>query len=154
MSADMADADGFDATRFVQAQQPVYAQALRELAAGHKQSHWMWFIFPQLAGLGHSGTARHYALPHLDAARAYLAHPLLGARLRECTTLLGSLQGRSLREIFGPPDDLKLCSSMTLFEQVDGPESVFAAVLDKYCDGRRDGATLALLAQPRKGARG
>lgn len=138
--------NGLDPQRFLQAQEPVFAQVLQELRQGRKRSHWMWFIFPQLAGLGVSETARYYALPDFDAAKHYLGHPVLGERLRECTRLLNAVQGRSLREIFGPPDDLKFCSSMTLFEQVAGPESLFAAALDKYCDGRRDGATLNRLA--------
>jgi uncharacterized protein (DUF1810 family) len=134
-----------DPGRFLLAQEGVYRQVLHELSQGRKRSHWMWYVFPQLDGLGHSAMACHYAIRSFDAAKLYLHHPVLGERLLECTRLVNGLQGRTLREIFGPPDDLKFCSSMTLFEQVAGPESVFSAALDKYCDGRRDGATLARL---------
>ena len=107
--------DPFNLDRFVQAQDPVLAQVRAELWAGHKRTHWMWFVFPQLAGLGRSDTARYYALASLEEARAYLAHPLLGPRLIECTNLVNAVEGRSAHQIFGSPDDLKFHSSMTLF---------------------------------------
>ena len=118
-----------------------------ELKAGHKRSHWMWFIFPQLRGLGHSSMAQFYGITSLDEARAYLAHPLLGPRLTVCTETLLSVQGRSLREILGTPDDLKLRSSMTLFSvaaERDG--GLFWRVLDVFCEGQPDERTMALLA--------
>jgi len=108
-------ADPFDLQRFVDAQEHTYAAARTELAAGAKRSHWMWFIFPQLAGLGRSPTAQRYAIDSLEEARAYLAHPILGARLLECAALVASVNGRSANEILGSPDDVKLRSSMTLF---------------------------------------
>lgn len=138
-------ADPFNLARFLDAQDPVYSDVLRELTAGQKRSHWMWFIFPQIDGLGFSSTARFYAITGLDEARAYLAHPSLGARLLECTKIVIALQGRSLRQIFGSPDHLKFRSSMTLFELAAGPATEFSAALDKYCDGQRDTATLSLI---------
>jgi uncharacterized protein (DUF1810 family) len=107
--------DMYDLGRFVQAQKAVYERVIIELAAGRKQSHWMWFIFPQLRGLGSSATARRFGITSVEEARAYLDHPLLGARLRECTRLTNSIRGRSVEQIFGYPDDLKLRSCMTLF---------------------------------------
>ncbi|WP_346836674.1 DUF1810 domain-containing protein [Microbulbifer sp. SAOS-129_SWC] len=136
----------FDLQRFVDAQASNYAAALAELQAGRKRSHWMWYVFPQLAGLGHSATAQHYALRSLDEARAYLAHPLLGARLRTCCECLLQQHSSDAHKIFGSPDDLKLRSSMTLFEATDRGE-LFARVLDKYYRGERDTRTLALLQQ-------
>jgi uncharacterized protein (DUF1810 family) len=138
--------DPFDLSRFLQAQERVYADALRELREGQKRSHWMWFIFPQIDGLGVSSTARHYAIKSVGEARAYLAHPVLGARLLECTRAVNALEGRSLSRIFGTPDDLKFRSSMTLFEIVAGPGSEFSGALEKYCGGHRDEATLRLAA--------
>lgn len=135
----------FDFERFVQAQAPVYATAVAELRAGHKRTHWMWFIFPQIAGLGHSDMAQRYALASGDEAAAYLAHPLLGARLRECASIVASLDGRTAEDIFGHPDDLKFRSSMTLFADVAPDEGVFQACIDKYFDGEADDATLARL---------
>jgi uncharacterized protein (DUF1810 family) len=139
--------DTFDLDRFVAAQQPIYEQALAELVAGRKRSHWMWFVFPQLAGLGRSGTARRYAITGLDEARAYLAHALLGARLRECTRAVNAHVGRTALEIFGRPDDLKFCSSMTLFERAAGEAKAdeFALALERFYAGQRDAATLRLL---------
>lgn len=130
--------------RFVTAQAACYEQVLRELRSGQKQSHWMWFIFPQLTALGRSHTAQFYGLADLAAARAYLAHPLLGARLRECTGLLLDLPGQDARALLGSPDDLKLRSCMTLFGQV-AHEPAFAAVLHKYYGDQPDPATLALV---------
>ncbi len=121
----------FDLERFVRAQAPVYATVVRELRAGHKQSHWMWFIFPQLAGLGHSEMAQRYAIANSDEAAAYLAHPLLGARLRECASIVAALDTDSAGEVFGHPDDLKFRSSMTLFADVAPDEAVFQACIDK-----------------------
>ena len=134
----------FDLQRFVDAQQGVYAQVRAELAAGRKRSHWMWFVFPQLKGLGRSATAQHYGIGSKAEAQAYWAHPLLGPRLRECTELVLAVDGSSAHEIFGPPDDLKFRSSMTLFAQATG-EPVFTRALEKYFGGRLDEATLRLL---------
>jgi uncharacterized protein (DUF1810 family) len=134
-----------DLKRFVQAQAGVYSDVCAELAAGAKRTHWMWFVFPQLRGLGRSATAQHYGLEDGAEAVAYWAHPVLGPRLRQCCELLMAVQGRSAHDIFGSPDDLKLRSCMTLFEAVVPGEPVFGAVLRKYCDGRRDDATLQLL---------
>jgi uncharacterized protein (DUF1810 family) len=132
-------------SHFVSAQAPVYADVEAELRAGRKASHWMWFIFPQLTGLGHSEMARRYALGSLAEARDYLAHPVLGPRLRHCTGLVNAAEGRSAHDIFGSPDDLKFHSSMTLFHLAAPEEALFAAALAKYFAGREDGATLDLL---------
>ena len=140
-----ANAAQLDLERFVQAQDDVYAQALAELRRGRKTSHWMWFVFPQLAGLGSSSMAHRYAIAGLEEARAYLAHPLLGARLHECAKAAVGSGGRSSSQVFGFPDDLKFRSSMTLFEQADPGADVFAAALDSLCGGARDEQTLRLL---------
>jgi len=132
--------------RFLEAQDGIYDDALAELRAGRKRTHWMWFVFPQIAGLGRSATAVHYAIADLAEARAYLAHPLLGARLEECARAVLGVAGRTAHEIFGSPDDLKLRSSMTLFAQVAGPDSVFPRVLERYYGGEADARTLDLLA--------
>ena len=132
--------------RFVRAQEGVYDVALAEIAGGRKRSHWMWFIFPQLAGLGSSPTSTHFAIRTAAEARAYLAHPVLGPRLLQCTQALLSIEGRAAHEIFGSPDDLKLRSSATLFASVSVPGSVFDEVLVRYFDGGRDERTLRLLA--------
>jgi uncharacterized protein (DUF1810 family) len=129
--------------RFLEAQEGVYPQALAELRAGRKRSHWMWFVFPQIAGLGSSPTAQRYAITSLDEARAYAEHPVLGARLRECAEALLAVDGTAA-DIFGYPDDLKLRSSMTLFARAADDPAVFQAVLDKYYDGP-DNRTLELL---------
>lgn len=139
------NADPHDLERFVQAQAGVYDAALGELRAGRKRSHWMWFVFPQIEGLGSSTLSRHYAIRSLDEARAYLAHPLLGPRLIDCTQAVNALHGRGAHEIFGAPDDLKFRSSMTLFAQAAGPDSDFARALTKYFEGDRDPTTLARL---------
>jgi len=131
--------------RFVDAQAPVYATVLQELAQGAKRSHWMWFVFPQLKALGRSATALHYGLASLDEARAYASHALLGPRLRQCTQCVLDVQGRSALQIFGMPDTLKFCSSMTLFERAAPEEPAFAQALEKYYAGQRDTQTLALL---------
>lgn len=134
-----------DLSRFLFAQEDVYATALLELRRSRKETHWMWFIFPQLAGLGQSAMARRYAIRDLDEAKAYLDHPVLGSRLLECCRVLLAVPGKSASEIFGYPDDLKLRSSMTLFELAERPSSVFEEVLGKYFGGGRDGPTLELL---------
>jgi len=137
--------DRFHLQRFVDAQQPVYETVLSELRDGRKRSHWMWFIFPQISGLGHSVTSQTFALSSLAEAAAYLAHPTLGPRLRECAALVASIEGRSVDEIFDYPDDLKFHSSMTLFAHAAPREPVFAACLEKYFGGQRDSRTLARL---------
>lgn len=134
--------------RFVAAQQDSYAQALTELRAGAKRSHWMWYVFPQIAGLGSSAMARHYAIADLNEARAYLAHPLLGPRLIESAVALLEHGGKDIVTILGSIDAMKLRSSMTLFEvAVSGAEPRFAAILDIFYAGERDRATLRLLGQ-------
>ncbi len=130
---------------FVAAQDRVYAEVTAELRAGRKQTHWMWFIFPQLTGLGRSPMAERYGLADLTAARAYLAHAVLGPRLRSCTKLVNAVAGRTAHEIFGSPDDLKFRSSMTLFARADPGEPAFRAALDRYYGGGEDPRTLARL---------
>lgn len=132
--------------RFVEAQAPVIDQVLAELEAGRKRTHWMWFVFPQLAGLGQSAMARHFAIADLDEARRYLAHPVLGPRLIRCTELVNGHAGLTAHAIFGSPDDLKLRSSMTLFGAADPGRDVFQTALDRFYDGEPDERTLALLA--------
>jgi uncharacterized protein (DUF1810 family) len=136
--------DAFNLRRFVDAQEPVFDEALRELARGRKRTHWMWFVFPQLADLGRSEMARHFGIHSIDEARAYLRHPVLGPRLRLCCETLLQVEGRSLHEIFGSPDDLKFRSCMTLFELAAPEENLFARCIEKYCDGERDELTLGL----------
>ena len=140
--------DRYELTRFVAAQEPLFDRVRAELTAGRKGSHWMWFVFPQLQGLGSSATACRYALACIEEARAYLAHPLLGARLRECTRLVNRIEGRTIEEIFGHPDHLKFRSCMTLFacaagEAGDGP--LFREALRKYFAGEGDPLTRKLL---------
>lgn len=137
--------DQYKLQRFVEAQDAVYENVVDELGAGRKETHWMWFVFPQMAGLGRSATAQRYAIASLDEARAFLAHPLLGARLRQCAALAAKVEGRSAREIFGDPDDMKFHSSMTLFAAAEPGEPVFRECLGKYFGGVPDAATLALL---------
>ncbi len=137
--------DPFDLQRFVDAQARVYHTVLDELRDGRKRSHWIWFVFPQIAGLGSSPTAARYAISSLDEARAYLAHPVLGPRLRECAQLVTRVQGRSVSQIFGSPDDLKVRSSMTLFARATSDNDDFVAVLEKYYDGAEDPLTVAQL---------
>nr|WP_197516929.1 MULTISPECIES: DUF1810 domain-containing protein [unclassified Mycobacterium] len=137
--------DPFDLNRFVEAQAAVYDNVLEELRGGRKRSHWMWFVFPQLRGLGSSPTAVHYGISSLEEARAYLRHDLLGPRLRECVRLVNEVRGRSAAEIFGSPDDLKLRSSMTLFSRATEDNGDFLALLDKYYDGRQDKLTVERL---------
>lgn len=131
--------------RFRDAQASVYDRVLVELRAGRKRSHWMWFVFPQIDGLARSATARRFAIAGLDEARDYLADDVLGARLRECAQLVVDIEGASVADIFGYPDDLKLRSSMTLFAAASADDAVFVAVLDKYFGGERDQRTLELL---------
>jgi uncharacterized protein (DUF1810 family) len=128
--------------RFVEAQSSVYTAVLKELRRGEKRSHWMWFIFPQIRGLGRSPMAEKFAIASLEEGRAYLAHEVLGARLRECTGLVNAVEGRTASEIFGYPDDLKFHSSMTLFARAAEGESIFRQALEKYFGGEMDGATM------------
>ncbi len=137
--------DIFNLARFTVAQHHVFDEVLEELTAGQKRTHWMWFIFPQIAGLGRSETARAYAIQGLDEAKAYLAHPVLGARLRDCTALVNQVQGRTALQIFGSPDEMKFCSCMTLFERASGRDSEFSVAIKLYFGGNRDSATLDLL---------
>lgn len=138
--------DPFDLSRFLAAQAPIFDTALEELRAGRKQSHWMWFIFPQLRGLGHSSMAQFYGIQSIEEARAYLAHPVLGPRLALVTQAVQAVEGRSLHAIFGSPDDMKFRSCMTLFSRVaEDATNPFSAALDHCCDGRPDAATLSLL---------
>ena len=142
----------FDLERFVTAQDPVIETVLRELRAGSKQTHWMWFVFPQLRGLGRSPTAQHYGIDNLDEARAYLGHAVLGPRLMECVEAVLSVSGRTLHEIFGSPDDVKFRSSMTLFAIAAGAGSVFEEALNRYCNGAMDQMTVDLLKPPQTSA--
>lgn len=137
--------DPFDLERFVRAQARTYEAALAEIRSGRKCSHWMWYVFPQIAGLGVSETSRHYAIGSAAEARAYLAHPVIGPRLVECVEAVLKVQGRSAREIFGSPDDRKLRSCATLFAQVSPPRSVFERLLEKYYEGEQDARTQELL---------
>jgi len=137
--------DSHDLERFVEAQDPVIEQVKKELRAGRKRSHWMWFVFPQVEGLGKSRKARRYAISSQQEADAYLAHPVLGSRLRGCTGIVNGIEGRSANEIFGSPDDLKFRSSMTLFEAVTDDPSPFRRALELYYDGDRDQTTLDFL---------
>jgi uncharacterized protein (DUF1810 family) len=135
----------YDLQRFVDAQRDVYATALAELRAGRKRSHWMWFIFPQMEGLGGSDMARRYAIRSGDEAAAYLVHPLLGPRLRECASAVAMHADRAIGDIFGHPDDLKFHSCMTLFADVAPDEAVFQSCLDRFFDGAPDAATMRRL---------
>jgi uncharacterized protein (DUF1810 family) len=141
----MVERDPFELEHFAEAQANVIARVKDELRAGRKQSHWMWFIFPQLAGLGFSPMAQRYAISSLAEARAYLAHPLLGARLRECTELVLAIHGKSAHAIFGSPDDLKFRSCLSLFAEAAPDEIVFNIALAKYFAGAKDPRTLSLL---------
>lgn len=134
-----------DLERFVTAQDPIYEQVLKELRAGRKTSHWMWFVFPQIAGLGRSPASVRYAIADLDEARAYLAHPVLGERLRECAAIVAGHTGLSAFDIFGGIDALKLHSSMTLFARADPEEPLFRTVLDRFFDAQADPNTLSRL---------
>ena len=143
--------DALDLDRFATAQTLVFEAALAELKAGRKRTHWMWFIFPQLRGLGHSPTAQFYAIASLDEARAYHAHPLLGPRLDLCTRTVLESRVRSLNELFGSPDDLKFRSCMTLFEIAVPSVPLFGEALERWCGGERDERTLELLARQETG---
>ena len=134
-----------DLDRFVTEQNRDYETVLGELRRGRKSSHWIWFIFPQIAGLGHSAMSQYFAIASLDEARAYLAQPILGPRLRECARLVLAVEGRTAEEILGSIDAMKLRSSMTLFHRAAADEPEFASVLDRYFDGLEDEATLARL---------
>ena len=135
----------FNLDRFVEAQAPLYRKVVAELEAGRKTSHWMWFIFPQIAGLGRSDMARKFAIASADEAAAYLAHPLLGARLRECSALVAAIDDKDIEDIFDPPDDRKFHSSMTLFAEVAPDEAIFTECINKYFDGVLDQATVERL---------
>lgn len=137
--------DSFDFERFVEAQSPVYDRVRSELRAGRKQSHWMWFVFPQIEGLGSSAMARRFAIASREEARAYLAHPVLGSRLIECTRLVNLVEGSTIAKIFGSPDDMKFHSSMTLFAAAAANNGVFEEALQKYFDAKPDPLTLMRL---------
>lgn len=139
--------DPFNLNRFLTVQEGVYAQALAELRRGKKENHWMWFIFPQIDGLGRSEMARHYAIKSRAEAVAYLQHPVLGPRLVECAEALLQIHGKSASDIMGYPDDLKLNSNMTLFAAISEPGSIFHQVLDRYFKGNADSKTIELLAR-------
>jgi uncharacterized protein (DUF1810 family) len=148
----MSDTDGiidsgdpFNLNRFTKAQEGIYDRVMAELTGGRKRGHWMWFVFPQIEGLGHSSISRQYAIKSIEEAREYLKHPLLGARLSDCAEAVLGIEGSSASEIFGFPDDLKLRSSMTLFATISEHGSVFALVLDKFFNGDQDERTLQLL---------
>jgi uncharacterized protein (DUF1810 family) len=134
--------DRYELKRFVDAQDGVYEQACAELRAGRKRSHWMWFVFPQIRGLGSSPTAVRFAISGMEEARAYLEHPVLGLRLRECAGIVVGVEGRTVEEIFGYPDDLKFHSSMTLFAKASAEAGVFGEALGKYFGGEMDRETL------------
>jgi uncharacterized protein (DUF1810 family) len=137
--------DPYDLQRFVDAQESVIVDVRAELSAGRKRTHWMWFVFPQIAGLRHSAMAQHYAISSRDEARAFLAHPVLGTRLVELTRIVNGVQGRSVSDIFGYPDDMKFHSSMTLFAHTADDADVFNEALRRYFEGRADEATLSRL---------
>lgn len=137
--------DAFNLARFITAQEPVMEDVLAELRAGRKASHWMWFVFPQIRGLGSSTTAQHYAIANWEEGRAYYDHPVLGARLRQCTQLVLNHEGRSANQIFGSPDDLKFRSCMTLFAEIAPEEPLFRLALQKYFAGESDSRTLDIL---------
>jgi len=139
------DRNAFDLNRFIRAQDSVYVHVLEELRSGQKRTHWMWYIFPQIDGLGYSATSKHYAIKNLEEARVYLNHSILGPKLMECAEAVLAIEGRSASAIFSYPDDLKLQSSMTLFALIAGPDSVFVRVLDKYFMGERDVRTFRLI---------
>jgi uncharacterized protein (DUF1810 family) len=145
MSGSQQSVDSFDLERFVQAQAPMFAQVIMELAAGRKRSHWMWFVFPQLRGLGRSATAHYYAIAGLAEAQAYLRHPILGTRLVECTSLVNAAEVPSAHALFGSPDDLKFRSCMSLFSRLPHAPAQFQQALDRYFAGDADPLTLQLL---------
>ena len=142
MSLNRSDRDPYNLERFVLAQDTIYPQVVSELRSGMKTSHWMWFIFPQMRGLGRSPVSIEYAISSREEAAAYLQHPVLGPRLKECTQLVLDVENRSAEEIFGSPDDMKLRSSMTLFAQVSADDDIFIRVLQQYFGGAPDQLTL------------
>jgi len=137
--------DRFDLTRFISAQEMVYGRVFSELRNGRKRTHWMWFIFPQIDGLGNSSTTKRYAVKSKEEAEQYLNHSILGKRLKECAEAVLAIEGRSISEIFGYPDDLKLKSSLTLFSSLADSDPVFSSILDKYFNGERDIRTIEIL---------
>jgi uncharacterized protein (DUF1810 family) len=137
--------DPYNLQRFVDAQSPVFQHVIAELREGRKTGHWMWFIFPQVRGLGHSSTAQMFGISSLEEARTYLDHPILGSRLRECTRLVNLLEGRSAHQIFGYPDELKFRSSITLFAKAASDNAIFVEALEKYYNGELDDVTLEKL---------
>ena len=139
--------DQYDLNRFINAQENIYNQVISELKNGYKQSHWMWFIFPQIDGLGHSEIAKKYAIKSKEEAIAYLNHPILGTRLIECSEMLLTIKSLSASDIFGYPDDLKFKSSMTLFASVENSSPVFSQALDQYFFDEKDSKTLSILAE-------
>ena len=145
LKSDQSFPDPYNLERFVQAQVPIYNRVLAELSAGMKTSHWMWFIFPQIRGLGHTAISVEYSISSREEARAYLLHPVLGPRLKECTGLVLRVEGRSIEEIFGSPDNMKFRSSMTLFAQFSPDDDIFERALKKYFGGAPDRLTLERL---------
>jgi len=141
----MGPSDPHDLERFVETQESVIEQVKRELRSGRKRTHWMWYVFPQIAGLGSSEMSRRYAISSRAEVTAYLAHPTLGPRFRECTAIVNGVEGRSANDIFGSPDDLKFRSSMTLFDAVADDPTPFRTALEQYYDGKPDPKTLELL---------
>jgi uncharacterized protein (DUF1810 family) len=141
--------DPHELQRFVAAQEDVYDSIVKELRSGAKRSHWMWFIFPQIAGLGHSAMARKFAIASAEEAVAYLGHPLLGPRLQQCTELVLAVDNRSINAILGSPDDMKFCSSMTLFAETADDSAIFRTAIEKYYAGHFDQATLEILGKAR-----
>ncbi|ELZ27022.1 hypothetical protein C474_16769 [Halogeometricum pallidum JCM 14848] len=139
--------DPWNLHRFVEAQEPVIDDVKAELRAGRKRTHWLWYVFPQMEGLGRSQMAQRYAISSQEEAAAYLAHPTLGPRLRECTAIVNAVEGRSANEIFGSPDDLKFRSSMTLFDAVADDSTPFGTALERYYDGEPDPKTLERLGE-------
>ena len=141
--------DPYGLSRFIEAQDTDYEQALAEIRSGRKRSHWMWYVFPQFTGLGSSPTSSHYAIKSRDEAEAYLSHPILGRRLVECAEAVVQIRDRSALEVFGSPDDMKLRSSATLFASLSPEGSVFHRLIDQHFDGRRDDRTIELMGPAR-----
>ncbi len=137
--------DQFELTRFISAQEMVYSRVISELRNGRKRTHWMWFIFPQIDGLGNSSTTKRYAIKSIKEAEQYLNHPILGKRLKECAEAILAIEGRSISEIFGYPDDLKLKSSVTLFSSLADSHPIFSSIIDKYFNGEQDIRTIKIL---------
>jgi uncharacterized protein (DUF1810 family) len=137
--------DPFHLQRFVDAQNSIYGNVVNELRRGEKRTHWMWFIFPQVVGLGRTPTAERYSIKSIEEAKAYIVHPILGVRLQECTKLVISIDGKTANQIFGFPDDLKFCSSMTLFNHVAEDNNIFLNAITKFYAGREDDLTIKIL---------